>query len=79
MEISGMDSSDYEIYAYVSVNGVITKSTTITTLTGFDNWITISIDGVSILSTDTVLVGVHVSYSGTDGWGWMDNASLSIS
>ena len=79
MEISGMASSDFEIYAYVSVNGVVTKSTTTTTLTGFDNWITVSIDGVSILSTDTVLVGVHVSYSGEGGWGWMDNATLTIS
>lgn len=79
IEISGMSSSDYEIYTYVSVNGVITKSATTTQLSGWDSWKTISVSDVSVLSSDTVLVGIYVSYTGEGGWGWIDNATLSIS
>ena len=78
IDVSGMNSQSFKIYAYINVNGKITNSNILTSLNDWDNWIKVSVSGVSILSTDTVSVGVHITYTGTGGWGYLDNATLSI-
>ena len=79
IDVSGMNSQSFKIYAYINVNGKITNSSILTSLQDWDNWIKVSVSGVSILSTDTVSVGVHITYTGTGGWGYLDNATLTIS
>ena len=79
IQVSGGEYSGCEIYAFVSVNGSVTKGTTITSTTGWDNWQTASVSNVSVTSSDTVIVGLYMSISTSGAWAHIDNASLSVS
>ena len=78
-EISGGNYTDCEIYAYISVNDNVTKGETLTTLSGWDNWHTVSVENVDVDSSDTVIIGIYVKVPDAGGWGDIDNATLSIS
>ena len=79
IQVSGGEYSGCEIYAFVSVNGSVTKGTTITSTTGWDNWQTASVSNVSVTSSDTVIVGLYMSISTSSAWAHIDNASLNVS
>lgn len=79
IEISSDPYSDCEIYAYVSVNGNVTKGQTVTATSGWDVWQTISVSNVSVKDTDTVIVGLYVNIPDNNAWIDIDNATLTIS
>ena len=79
IQISSNPYSDCEIYAYVSVNGNVTKGQTVTATTKWDVWQTISVSNVSVKDTDTVIVGLYVNIPDNDSWIYIDNATLTIS
>ncbi|RIA75834.1 arabinogalactan endo-1,4-beta-galactosidase [Anaeroplasma bactoclasticum] len=79
IEISSGSYSGCEIYAYISVNGNVTKGQTVTATNGWDVWQTISVSNVSVKDTDTVIVGLYVKISDNNSWIYIDNATLSIS
>jgi hypothetical protein len=79
IEISSDPYYDCEIYAYISVNGNVTKGQTVTTTNGWDKWQTISVSNVSVSDTDTVIVGLYVKIPDNNAWIDIDNATLLIS
>lgn len=78
-EISGGNYTDCEIYAYISVNNNVTKGETLTALTDWDNWHTVSVENVDVDSSDTVIIGIYVKVPDAGGWGDIDNAVLTLS
>lgn len=75
VDVEGM-SGTCNIYLYISVNGTVTKSTTLTSLSAFNNWNTLSVTQ-SWNTSDTVLVGLHVESSVSGYWGDIDNFTLT--
>lgn len=78
ISIMGGDAGDTEIYAYVKVNGEITARDTLE-ITGYNNWDTALIEGISYNGNDEISVGIYVrcSGSGNGAWGKIDDALLN--
>ena len=78
ISIMGGDCGETDIYAYVKVNGEIVKTQPMS-ISGYGNWDTATITGVSVAEGDTVTVGIFVKCSGAGNgaWGKIDDAMLN--
>lgn len=78
MSIMGGDAGETDIYIYVKINGEIVKTAPLG-ITGYGNWDTVTIDGISYAEGDTISVGIYVKCqgSGNGAWGKIDDAMLN--
>ena len=76
ISVMGGDGGDTDIYAYVKVNGEMTKRVA-TTITVYDEWHTALIEDIICREGDTVTVGLYVKCSGPNAWGKIDDAMLN--
>jgi arabinogalactan endo-1,4-beta-galactosidase len=78
ISIMGGDSGDSEIYAYVKINGQITKTAPMT-ITAYGNWDTAEITEISCNPGDVLTVGIYVRCKGAGGgaWGKIDDGVLN--
>lgn len=78
ISIMGGDCGDTEIYAYVKVNGEIILKDEME-ITGYGNWDTALIEGISCDGRKEITVGIYVkcSGSGNGAWGKIDDALLN--
>lgn len=75
ISIMGGDSGDYEVYAYVKVNGEITKTAALE-ITSYGNWDTATVNDIVWDGTSTITVGIYVKCAGANNgaWGKIDDA-----
>ncbi|MCH5157150.1 MAG: glycosyl hydrolase 53 family protein [Clostridiales bacterium] len=77
ISIMGGDCGTTNVYAYVKVNGVIVKQEKLT-ITVYDSWDTVLIEGIEYTGTETIVVGIHVECAGAGAWGKIDDALFNL-
>lgn len=75
ISIMGGDAGEHEVYAYVKVNGEITKTSALE-ITSYGNWDTTTINDIEWDGTSTITVGIYVKCAGANNgaWGKIDDA-----
>lgn len=75
ISIMGGDAGTHEVYAYVKINGEITKTSTLE-ITSYGNWDTTTINDIIWDGTSTISVGIYVKCAGENNgaWGKIDDA-----
>jgi len=78
ISIMGGDCGETDIYAYVKINGEITKTAPLT-VTSYGNWDTATISGIEYTEGDTICVGIYTKCQGegNGAWGKIDDAALN--
>ena len=72
----GGDGGKTEIYAYVKINGEIAYKAD-TTITVYNEWHTVTIEGIQYSEGDAITIGIYVKCSGPNAWGKIDDAMLN--
>lgn len=80
ISIMGGDCGETAIYAYALVDGVEAGRAPLS-ITGYGNWDTAAVEGISVLEGQTVTVGIFVKCAGegNGAWGKIDDAALNSS
>lgn len=75
ISIMGGDSGNYNVYAYVKINGVQTMTAPLE-ITSYGEWHTATIMDIEYTAGDTIEVGIYVycEGSGNGAWGKIDDA-----
>lgn len=78
ISIMGGDAGDYEVYAYVKLNGETVAKDPME-ITVYNSWDTALIEGIEYNGNDTISVGIYVKCSGAGNgaWGKIDDAMLN--
>ena len=78
ISIMGGDCGETDIYAYVKIDGE-TVSTCPMGVTGYNEWDTAHIDGITLAEAQTLAVGIAVKCAGegNGAWGKIDDAMLN--
>ncbi len=78
VSIMGGDCGTTDIYAYVKINGEIVGKESLS-VTGYGNWATATVRGITCAQGDEVAVGIYVKCSGegAGAWGKIDDAMLN--
>ena len=72
----GGDGGETEIYAYVKIGGEIVYKAD-TAITVYNEWHTVTIEGIEYTEGDTIAVGIYVKCAGPNAWGKIDDAMLN--
>ncbi len=76
ISIMGGDGGATDIYAYVKINGeVVCKADTVITV--YNEWHTVTIEGIEYTEGDIITVGIYVKCAGPNAWGKIDDAMLN--